>query len=93
MTDEALLPYIQALPSGYSQVTFQDRTYRVVREDFNAGRSIKVLAEELGGTDFISFNFYRTSQAETLKPCEMPAQKVVSFLEGYELEQSKNEPS
>lgn len=80
-----LLTQIQAIPIGYSEVLFQGKRYGLSRTDFNAGKSIKVFAEELGGTDFISFNFYVTTQNQHLKPCEMPAAKVIEFLNGYEL--------
>lgn len=82
---ELLLSRIQQLPLGYSEVQYEDKKYSVVRTNFNAGKSIKVFAEELGGTDFISFNFYSTSAAQHLKPCEMPEEKVVDFLKGYVL--------
>jgi peptide-methionine (S)-S-oxide reductase len=57
--------------------------YGLRRTDFNDGRSTKVYAEELGRTDFISFNYYRTASAEYLKPCEMPEEKVLDFLRGF----------
>jgi hypothetical protein len=76
---------ILALPAGYSVVQYQSRSYGLSRTDFSAGRSLKVYAEELGGTDFISFNFYRTSSGDLLKPCEMPAEKVRAFLVGMEI--------
>lgn len=41
---------------------------------------MSVYAEELGGSDVISTNVYLTSSAEELRPCEMPAQKVLDFL-------------
>ena len=45
------------------------------------GRSQKLEAEELGGNDYISFNLYRLASGETLlKPCEMPAEKVIAFV-------------
>ncbi len=68
------------IPKGYSEVYHNQRKYSVVRTDFTDGKSLKVLAEELGGTDFISFNYYITTKDAHLKPCEMPEQKVVDFL-------------
>lgn len=50
----------------------------------NRGKSIKVFAEELGGKDFISFNYYLTSGEHQLKPCEMPTEKVLHFLFHFE---------
>jgi len=76
-----LLKKIRALSKGYSEVLYRNQKYGVTRTDFNHGRSIKVYAEELGGTDYISLNYYITTKAESLKPCEMPEQKVIDFLE------------
>jgi hypothetical protein len=81
----SLLKYIQLIPKGYSEVLYQQKKYGVSRTDFNSGKSIKVFAEELGGNDFISLNFYITSVSESLKPCEMPEQKVIDFLKNIEL--------
>ena len=44
------------------------------------GRSWKLVAEELGGGDYISLNLYRTASGALLRPCEMPAEKVVAFV-------------
>ena len=40
------------------------------------------MAEELGGGDYVSLNLYRTGTGDRLKPCEMPAEKVVRFVLG-----------
>ena len=73
---------ILSIPGGYSEVQFEGKTYGLTRSDFNEGKSLKVFAEELGGTDFISFNYYMTKDQDYLKPCEMPKEKVLKFLEG-----------
>jgi hypothetical protein len=81
------------IPKGYSEFHYNKRKYRVTRTDFNDGKSIKVFAEELGGTDFISFNYYITNNDTYLKPCEMPEQKVMDFLLHhipYPLEDARN---
>ncbi|MCM5663854.1 peptide methionine sulfoxide reductase [Galbibacter mesophilus] len=85
-----LLERIQALPKGYSEVEYNNRKYGVTRSDFNNGKSYKVYAEELGGNDFISLNFYITQDKENLKPCEMPQQKVIHFLMNYILIETSN---
>ncbi len=72
------------LPVGYTEVRYMERRYSVIKTEFNSGKSIKIYAEELGGNDFVSLNFYLTSQKEVLKPCEMPKHKVISFLNGFE---------
>lgn len=81
----SLLDYIKLIPKGYSEVLYKQKKYGVTRTDFNSGRSIKVFAEELGGNDFISMNYYITNKSENLKPCEMPEQKVIDFLKNIEL--------
>lgn len=74
---------IITLPAGYSEVNYRDKRYSVSRTDYNAGRSIKIYAEELGGNHFISFNYYFTAKSNLLKPCEMPEQEIIHFLEHY----------
>jgi len=75
-----VLDFIHKLPIGYSEVLYANKKYGVTRTDFNSGKSIKIYAEELGGNNFISLNYYVTSSKELLKPCEMPEQKVIHFL-------------
>lgn len=79
---------IQLLPIGFTKVLYKGKKYGVSRKDFNEGKSIKVFAEELGGKDFISFNWYSTTNGEQLKPCEMPEKKVRDFLLHFEFIQS-----
>jgi hypothetical protein len=79
-----LAELIAAIPEGSSRARFRDEPYAVSKNTHNNGRSCKIYAEELGGNDFISLNFYHTEKADLLKPCEMPEQKVVEFLCGME---------
>ncbi|UBZ10299.1 peptide methionine sulfoxide reductase [Leeuwenhoekiella palythoae] len=71
---------ISRIPEGYSEGFYNNRKYSITRTDFNEGKSSKIYAKELGGTDFISFNYYETKMGELLKPCEMPELKVIIFL-------------
>ncbi len=75
-----LLEKIRTLPLGYSEVIYMNKKYGVTLTEFNNGKSLKLFAKELGGNDFISLNYYITNQNELLKPCEMPKQKVIQFL-------------
>ena len=77
---------IQLLKPGYQVVIYRGKKYGVTRTDFNKGKSIKVYAEELGGSDFISLNFYMLNSGDRLKPCEMLEEKVLDFLTKYERE-------
>lgn len=69
------------LPTGGYGGTYQDKRYRITKSSMITGRSQKLVAEELGGNDYISFNLYRLAGGEhLLKPCEMPAEKVTDFV-------------
>ena len=76
---------IEKLPLGYSEVLYKNKKYGLTKSEFNKGNSIKIYAEELGGNDFISLNYYKTTTTNLLKPCEMPEQKVVHFLNNLKL--------
>jgi hypothetical protein len=70
------------VPVGWSLVVYDDRRYAVTRSEHGGGRSQSILAEALDGSDLVSANLYRLDGKDVLKPCEMPAQKVLAFLEG-----------
>ncbi len=80
-----LQKYIEGLPEGYSEVTFEGRRHGVTVSIHNKGRSFKVFARHLGGNSFISFNYYITDNIERLIPCEMPEERVIRFLRNYEM--------
>ena len=79
-----ILERIKQLSLGYSEVIYMNKKYGVTKSEFNHGDSFKIYAEELGGNDFISLNYYITSNKDLLKPCEMPEQKVIHFLNNYQ---------
>ena len=83
MTDVAAL--FDRLPVGWSLVSYAGRRYGATKTVEVGGRSLKVYAEELGGTDTISANLYLTSHDAAFRPCEMPAEKVTKFLTGLEV--------
>lgn len=74
-----LAALFERVPLGWSEVTWAGRRYGVTRSVHAGGRSLKVYAEQLGGPDVVSANLY-LSGAEELRPCEMPAAKVLAFL-------------
>ncbi len=75
-----MLEYINKISEGYSEGIYFEKKYGITKTKFNDGKSFKIYGEELGGTDFISLNYYLTSTKNLLKPCEMPKQKVIHFL-------------
>ncbi|MEO5941807.1 MAG: hypothetical protein ABIP30_10525 [Ferruginibacter sp.] len=80
-----LLDLLNKITEGYSEGTYQHKKYSITKTIFNNGKSIKIYAKELQGNDFISLNYYITSQSELLKPCEMSETKVIDFLKGVKL--------
>ena len=74
---------IRALPPGSSTGTAHGKSYICTRSDFSDGRSVKVVAEERGGPDYISLNLYHLAAGPRLFPCEMPAGKVIAFLRDF----------
>ena len=85
----SILKSIEKIPEGYSKGIYNNRKYGITKTIFNTGNSFKIYGEELSGNDFISLNYYILKEKDLLKPCEMPEQKVVRFLENVILESKK----
>jgi hypothetical protein len=86
VTDESadFVALFGRIPLGWSEVHYTGRRYGVTSSIAANGRKLAVYAEELGGRDVISANLYLTAGGAQLKPCEMPAAKVIDFLSGLE---------
>ena len=82
--DEAFLNALATLPAGYSRGSFRGEQWGVTVDRSADGRRVKLYGEALGGNDHVSFNLYRVSGQPRLKPCEMPAAKVISFVLQFE---------
>ena len=72
------------LDNGTYDVTAFTKRYLLRKETRLEGKLIKLYAEELGGNDFISLNYYPYLQNGLLKPCEMPQEKVIQFVMSLE---------
>lgn len=82
--DERFFERLSELPSGYVRGTFLGETYGVTVSRSGDGARVKLYGEQLGGSDHVSFNLYRLGDGEArLKPCEMPAEKVIAFVLGF----------
>ncbi|MTH98563.1 hypothetical protein [Roseibium sp. RKSG952] len=78
---DAFLNAFFALPSGTFTGQAGARRYVVTRQAMSGGKSHKLVAHELGGTDYISLNLYLTQNSGALlRPCEMSAEKVSNFV-------------
>ena len=87
---EAVWNRLHAWPRGYFTARYDGKRYGVSNTAHTNGRSFKLFAEELGGSDRISLNIYRPDRAAepALRPCEMPVDKVTAFIIGAEPEQT-----
>lgn len=68
------------LPNGANDVIYKNRRYLLRKETLLEGKLLKVYAEELGGNDIVSGNYYPTMKEGMLKPCEMSDKKVIDFV-------------
>ena len=69
-----------ALPNGANNVFYNNKRYLLRKETLLEGKLLKVYAEELGGNDIVSGNYYPTMKEGMLKPCEMSDKKVIDFV-------------
>ncbi|MEI1252249.1 hypothetical protein [Rhizobium aouanii] len=81
------------LPEGYVDGIFGNRSWGVTVKRSEDGKRTWLYGEELGGTDIVSFNFYRLIRSgPMLKPCEMSSATVVEFVLGFEPSTKKAAP-
>ena len=76
---------IEKIPEGYAQGMFYSKKYGITKQIFNDGKSLKIYAKELKGTDFVSLNYYKCKNKNYLKPCEMSQDKVIEFLKDVKI--------
>ena len=83
---EAFLLTLSKLKSGYHTGYFDNKQYGVSISRPVKEKVTKLYAEELGGTDIVSFNIFSTkNNGAVLKPCEMSSEKVIEFVLNYKL--------
>jgi hypothetical protein len=76
---------LAAIPSGYGEGVYKGLRYGVTVRKSRDGKRTSLFARALAGGDVVSFNLYRLRSGEdSLRPCEMPAEKAVAFVLGYE---------
>lgn len=68
------------LPNGANDVIYQNKRYLLRKETLLEGKLLKIYAEELGGNDIVSGNYYPTIKEGMLKPCEILDKKVIDFV-------------
>ncbi|MBB3558872.1 hypothetical protein FHX06_000169 [Rhizobium sp. BK512] len=82
--DDSFTHALALIPEGYSEGAFDNRRWGATVKRSPDGKRIWLYAEDLAGTDIVSFNFYLLAESgSTLKPCEMSSAKVIAFVLGY----------
>ena len=71
---------IRAVPEGWSRVDIDGRSWAMTRITRAGGRVISLDAELLGTSESLGANVWQTSSGAVLKPCEVPAERVMNFL-------------
>lgn len=82
---DAFAAALAALPEGGFTLRYGGRRYAAAKTVHAGGRSVKLTARALDGSDRISLNWYDLPAGPRLRPCEMPAEKVRAFVAGAEL--------
>jgi len=80
MNETEFYTKLLALPNGVNNVYYLGKRYLLRKETLLEGKLLKVYAEELGGNDIVSGNYYPTMKGGMLKPCEMSDKKVIDFI-------------
>ena len=81
--DAELDRLVDRVPEGWTEVGYRGRRWGLRRTTRAGGSGVSLYAEELGGSDVVSTNVYRTGAGPVLRPCEMPAERVLAFLRDW----------
>lgn len=79
--DSELGTLVGKIPEGWSSVRIAGQTWGVTRTTRANGKVVTISAERLGDAEQLGANVWITTNGPVLKPCEVPADAVVSFLE------------
>ncbi|MCH9741365.1 MAG: peptide methionine sulfoxide reductase [Epsilonproteobacteria bacterium] len=80
MNETQFYTKLLALPNGANDVYYHNKRYLLRKETLFNGKLLKIYAEELGGNNIVSGNYYPTLKGGMLKPCEMSDAKVIDFV-------------
>jgi len=67
---------IVSLDNGSYDVFYNSKRYLLSKETHLNHKLIKLYAQELGGKNFISLNYYPSLKERPLKPCEMSQKRL-----------------
>jgi peptide-methionine (S)-S-oxide reductase len=78
--DQELDTLLRTIPEGWTRAEVDGQAWGVTRVTRAGGKVISVNAERLGDTEQLGANIWITSDGPILRPCEVPAEKVLQFL-------------
>ena len=76
----AAMAALNALPDGATYGTAYGRRFLATKTTYAEGKSLKLEARALDGSNYISLNAYHLTDNVRIFPCEMPLAKVLAFL-------------
>lgn len=80
--DSELDELVSAIPEGWSRIDIDGAAWGITRTTRAGGKVISVEAERLGAGEGFGGNIWLTTKGPVLKPCEVPAERVLRVLEG-----------
>lgn len=78
--DPELEVLIRAIPEGWSRIQIDGQPWAMTRTTRADGRVISLDAERLGTSESLGANVWATSSGTVLRPCEVPEERVMTFL-------------
>lgn len=78
--DQELDALIRAIPEGWTRVQIADHAWGITRTTRAGGRVISFDADRLADKEQLGANVWMLSEGSVLKPCEVPAEKVMQVL-------------
>ncbi|MER7545485.1 hypothetical protein ABTW95_21030 [Spirillospora sp. NPDC127506] len=78
--DQELGALIGAIPEGWTRAEVDGESWGVTRVTRAEGKVISLNAERLGDGEQLGANVWITSDGPVLRPCEVPAERVLRFL-------------
>ncbi|MFI9489836.1 hypothetical protein ACIG47_25830 [Promicromonospora sp. NPDC052451] len=78
---QALDALVDQVPEGWSRVRVSGQAWGVTRTTRANGKVVTISAERLSDAQQLSANVWVTTRGAVLKPCEVPAEAVVEFLQ------------
>ncbi|TDD53488.1 peptide methionine sulfoxide reductase [Nonomuraea terrae] len=78
--DQELDTLVRTIPEGWSRAEIAGQAWGVTRTTHAGGKVISLNAERLSDTEQLGANVWITSEGLVLRPCEVPAEKVMRFL-------------